>query len=393
MFEVLTELGEHRRAIPFGERALAIAVEKKKSVAIADWLWKIGRCYSRLGLHDHAFVAYRSSARIFRNEPADPRLPVVLLALGNSIRKARPSEAETLYLEAATLWEKKGQLESATPAWTNLGIVCADQERFEEAIHYYERVRQVRESSPATPPVRIGVLYNNLASCYRKMARFAEAHQAIERSIGILTQLATLGPNDANALAASLGTKGMILRDEGRDLESLEWFRRACAEFEKQPSPDFEDLIEDLEHEAVALTRLNRPDEARAVEEKIQSVRKTAAEIPSMGYDGDAPVELAEGALLIEIEGGLRNQSAEVEIATLGNCLGEILKEQDLGDWRGLIRIPECSTLIYYGSNAQAMYDAIEPTLRDDSRFEGALITIRQRTEHREVMLPRRIVN
>jgi tetratricopeptide (TPR) repeat protein len=393
MFEVLTEFGEQRRAIPFGERALAIAVERRESVAIADWLWKIGRCYSRLGLRDHAEVAYRGSARIFRNEIADPRLPAVLLALGNSIRKSTPSEAEGLYKEAAALWEKKGQLESATRAWMNLGIVCAEQGRFEEAINYYERVRRVRESSSATPPVQIGVLYNNLASCYRKMQRFAEAHQAITRSISILTQPGPLGPNDANALAASLGTKGMILRDEGRDSESVEWFRRACAEFERHPSPNLENVIEELEHEATALTRLNRTDEALAVEEKIKSVRKTAAEIPSFSHDGDTPVKLTEGALLIELDGGIRSESSDTEIAKLGDCLHEILKEQNLGDWQGFIRIPERSTLIYYGSNAQAMYNAIEATMRGDSRCEGAFITIRQRTQQSEVMLPRRMVD
>src|SRR4029077_7842857 len=113
-------------------------------------------CYSRLGLRDHAATAYRGALRIFRKEPADPRLPVVLLALGNAIRKSAPSEAEELYNQAAATWEKKGQLETETPAWTNLGIVCSDQKRSEEALHYFERVRPVRESSPGTSPVRIG---------------------------------------------------------------------------------------------------------------------------------------------------------------------------------------------------------------------------------------------
>ena len=393
MFEILTELGEQRRAIPFGERGLTNAVEKRETTGIADWLWKIGRCYSRLGLHDHAAIAYRRSARIFRNEAGDPRLPVVLLALGNAIRKSNASEAETLYKEAATLWESKGQLESATPAWMNLGIVCSDQNRFEEAINYYERVRRVRESSPATPPVRIGVLYNNLASCYRKMARYSEAHQAIERSISILTKPGALRPGEANSLASSFGTKGMILRDEGRVLESLEWFRRACEEFENQPSPNFENMIEDLEHLAAALTLLNRKEEARIAEERIKDVRKKAAEIPSISHDGEAPVRLTEGALLIELDGGLRSGSTISDIAELGICLSEILKEQNLGEWQGLIRIPECSTLLYYGSNAEQMFGAIESTLRSDSRFDGAVITIRQLTQQREVILPRRMVN
>jgi tetratricopeptide (TPR) repeat protein len=392
MFEILTELGEQRRAIPFGERGLAIAVEKSDTTGIADWLWKIGRCYSQLGLHDHAAIAYRRSARIFRTEAGDPRLPVVLLALGNAVRKSNASEAEELYKEAAAIWEKKGQLESATPAWMNLGIVCSDQKRFEDAIDYYERVRRVRESS-ATPAVKLGVLYNNLASCYRKMARYNEAHQAIERSISILTRPGALRPNEGSSVGASFGTKGMILRDEGRVLESLEWFRRACDEFENQPSPNFENVMEELQHLASALTLLDRKAEARATEERIREVRKAAAEIPSVGNDGEVPVKLTEGALLVELDGGLRGDSTVSDIAELGLCLSEVLKEQNLGQWHGLIRIPECSTLLYYGSNAEQMFGAIEPTLRSDSRFEGAVITIRQTTQQREVILPRRMVN
>ena len=73
--------------------------------------------------------------------------------------------------------------------------------------------------------------------------------------------------------------------------------------------------------------------------------------------------------------------------------MDDILKEQNLGAWHDLVRSPECSTLICYGENAQAMFNAIEPTLRADARFEGALITIRQGTEHSEVVIPRRMVN
>ena len=44
-------------------------------------------------------------------------------------------------------------------------------------------------------------------------------------------------------------------------------------------------------------------------------------------------------------------------------CLGEILKEESLGAWKGYVRIPETSTRFYYGPDAQAMFGAIEPTL------------------------------
>lgn len=393
MFDLLMELGEPRRAIPFGERALAMAVKEKRHVSAGDRLWKMGICYARQGLRDHAEIAYRGAARIFRNENGDPRLPAVLLGLGNSIRKSSPAEAEALYKEAAAWWEAKGQLESATPAWSNLGIVCSDQQRFEEAIEYYERARQVRERSPGTPAVQVGRLYNNIASCYRKMERFADAHREIERAIQILTPLGPQKPDDANALPSAWGTKGMILRDEGRHLESLEWFRRACAGFEQQPNPNSESVIDELEHEAEALRQLNRSDEVRPVEERIQTVRKNAAEVPSITHDLDAPLPASEAALLIELACGIRSGAAEGDVARLGLALDEILEERNLGQWHGMVRSPECTNLIYYGVNAEAMFRAVESTLRSDSRFEGALITIRQGIERHEIAIPRRRVN
>jgi hypothetical protein len=225
------------------------------------------------------------------------------------------------------------------------------------------------------------------------MARFDEAHQAIERAISILTKPGALRPDEANSVASSFGTKGMILRDEGHVLESLEWFRRACHEFENQPSPNLASVIEELEYLAAALTHLKRIEDAPAIEERIGALRQMAAQIPSISHDAEAPVELTEGALLIELDGGLRGDSTVSDIAKLGICLSEVLEEQNLGHWQGLIQVPECSTLLYYGPDAAQMYGAIESTLRNDSRFEGAVITIRQRSQQREVIMPRRRIN
>src|SRR5262249_30290663 len=131
-----------------------------------------------------------------------------------------------------------------------------------------------------------------------------------------------------------------------------------------------------------------------AVEERIQSVRKAAAEIPSVDHDAGPPPELREGALLIEVEGGMRTDSTQQdEIRRLGCLLDETLRERSLGQFHGLMRIPECSTLIYYGSDSEAMYTAIEPTLTGESQFAGALVTIRQGSQKREVTLPGRLVN
>jgi tetratricopeptide (TPR) repeat protein len=54
MVEVLTELSEYRRAIPFLEKAIELKRESNDSIAMADLLWRVGECYGRSGLKDHA---------------------------------------------------------------------------------------------------------------------------------------------------------------------------------------------------------------------------------------------------------------------------------------------------------------------------------------------------
>ena len=80
--------------------------------------------------------------------------------------------------------------------------------------------------------------------------------------------------------------------------------------FEKQPSPNLECVIQELEHEAAALRRLKRTEEALAAEERIKVLRKAADEIPSIRHDGDGPIKSTEGALLVELDGGLRGMNA-----------------------------------------------------------------------------------
>ena len=388
MYELLTELGEFQRAIPFAERALAISIETKGPATAADWMWKMGTCYSRIGMRDHAEISYRASAKIFRGEAGDPRLPVVLLALGNSIRKISPAEAESLYKEAAALWEQKGQLESATPAWSNLGIVCSDQGRFDEALAYYERVRQVREST-ATPIGRLGGLYNNLASCQRKMKRFADAHHYADRAIAALEKA---GPDSASTYASSIGTKGMILADEGRDAEAIEWFRRARGVFESQPAPNRESIIEELEHEAASLKRLGRDEQAQAAQSRIAGERAALDAAAPLRDPSEAPLNLGQGAVLIELNRGIRSDPRE-EMVACGVRLNQLLEPDNLGKWHGMIRIPEATTLIFYGPDPEAMFGAIEAELRTNAAFEGARVIVRRSAESREVIVPPRRVN
>lgn len=54
--------------------------------------------------------------------------------------------------------------------------------------------------------------------------------------------------------------------------------------------------------------------------------------------------------------------------------------------------IPETTTLMFYGDDAERMFAAMQSVLREDPICAGAKITLRQAGRHREVWLPGRVM-
>jgi tetratricopeptide (TPR) repeat protein len=387
MAEVLVELGEYRRAIPYCEASIQFQVNASDSAAVAESLWRAGRCYARIGMPDHAAIPLRASAKIFRSLTGDPRFPVVLLELGNALRKSTPAEAEQCYREVAELHVSQAHLESATPAWVNLGVLCSEQARYAESLEYYERALRVREQSRGTPPERIGSLLNNMAGVRRRMGQFPAALDLADRAIRLLE-------SGGHYLACAFGTRGMILRDAGSDAEAVEWFRKSAAEHQKQPSPNLDTLAEELENEAAALERLGRTNEAGDARQRLESVRVSIAGIKSVeGPDWDGLKAVAGGAVLIEVAFGSRAEGANARRAFPGlrQRLADALKEQGTGYYGGWVAIPESTTFMLYGGDAEALLSSVEPLLRAEPMCSGARITVRQGSRHRELVLPGRV--
>ena len=385
MGSVLTGLGDYRRAIPFWERA--IALKQDSPIQMGEALWRVGECYGKSGLRDHAAIALRAAAKIFRSYPEDPRLAAILIALGNALRKSAPDEAERCYQEAAGFHEARAQLESATTAWVNLGVLCSEQERPEESLAYYQKALRVREQSRGTPPARKGTLQNNIANCYRRMGKFSEAQAAVSRAIELLE------PDGGTALAAAYGTRGLIFRDAKRDAEAAEWLRKACQEHQKLPSPNLETLAEDLDNLRGALGRLNRTEEAAAVEAELRSVRSAMNVNPQASPELEH-LHVPEGAVWIELGSGRYSagESGAYGAQKLGYQLMELVKGEQTGSYGGHVVLPESTVLMFYGADAEALLRVMEPTLRSEALCQGARVTIRQGAKRREMMLPGRVM-
>ena len=386
MATVLMNLGEYRRAIPFWDAALEQKWERNSPATMADMLWRAGECYSRTGSKDHAAVLLRAAARFFRNQAGDPRLAAVLITLGNALRKSVAAEADACYRQAAELHVAKGQLQSATTPWMNLAILCSEQGRHEESLELYQQVLRVREQTPGTPAASVGRVMNNLANCYRRMGRFAEAHAAVDRAIPLLKA------SEGMYLAGAYGTRGLLYRDAGDDAKAVEWLRTALTEHLKAPTPYYDMVVEDLESEIGALRRLGREAEAVAAEEKLakvraemKSVKKSEHEIEAVGAEG--------GALLVELNVGASADSAtKRELMELGHRLGTLVREAGAGIYSSKVTIPESTTLIFYGDDAEKLYGALESSLREEKMCAGARVTIRQSGTVREVVVPSRVM-
>lgn len=98
-------------------------------------------------------------------------------------------------------------------------------------------------------------------------------------------------------------------------------------------------------------------------------------------------------AIFIELNIGTRwrNLDEKREDVQLGKRLEEVLEANNLGWYAGQLTIPESTTMILYGFDAEMLLQAIEPTLRSKPICAGARITIRQRVGQREMIIPCRL--
>lgn len=387
MARVLIQLREYRRAIPFCERAIQRELEGNDPTAIAGLLARTAQCYGLMGLMDHSAIPARAALKILREYPGDPRLPDVLVTMGNALSKTSPAEAEGLYKEAAELHEAKAHHESATTVWNNLGTLCAEQGRYAEALAYYEKALEVREKIPSTRLARIGSLLNNIANCHRRMGNYAKAHELLDRAIQLLTLESQAG---VSGLASAYGTRGLVLRDERRDEEAVEFFERSYAERKNAPSPNLESMKENLEEEIAAQRRLGREGDALIAETRLAQVDAQRKAIPSVEVDLRSHVLQAKGSVLVELAYGSRpgNRYGAKDTAKLVAELAYAAKNHDAGFCAGSVTIPESSTLMFYGEDAERLYRSMESILADDRMCEGATVTIRQGKASREVVVP-----
>jgi hypothetical protein len=214
------------------------------------------------------------------------------------------------------------------------------------------------------------------------MSELDEALRLVDRAIGILE------PEGGASLASAYGTRGQILHDAARHGEAVLWLQRSYAERQKSPNPDLAAMIENLELEAKSFAALGDDTKARAAEERLLGVRNAKEAAPHSKL-ALPEADKVEGSVLIELNFG-RNaltRYAVRDVRVVADQLSAILDVRKLGFYGGGVVIPESTTLIFHGPNAEEMFGAMQQFLSDHLIFAGATVTVRQETELRSIVV------
>ena len=369
--DALMDRNENRRALPYCQQAIALT--RRDPVAVRGRLWRAGRCLARLGFSAEAADVLREAIDLIRGSDSDLLLAYALLDLGNAVLRSDPDDASQAFREAAEIFVAKGHSNQAATAWLNLGVLASRANRLEEALSWYEKVREARERDPKTTTVQRGNLHNNIANVYRRQRDFARARAEADRAVEILT------PVGGEFLAHVLGTQGEIRRDAGEKEAALEWFGRARDVMEALPNVNREKLAEKLNNEADALDALDRAAEAGALRARAAALLQTKAP-PTPGAAPKPAKRKINGTVLVTLDGiSLPAEVyAQCDLHTLETRLERRLDETEAGELDGHEHGPENVQLFLYGPNARALYEAIRPVLTDYPLCRGAEIELRQ---------------
>jgi hypothetical protein len=199
-------------------------------------------------------------------------------------------------------------------------------------------------------------------------------------------------------LAHALGSLGEIARDEGLPEEALANFAEARALYERLPGASLEKLAVKLENEAEALATLGRAGEAQRLKARVAQLRGEAAPPASaIPLDRIAPERDEDFAARVVVElDGLHLPDevyAQYDLAALERRLESRLEESGVGEVEGHLSGPETTEVHMVGSDAQALYQAIEPVLRDYPLCQGAQIRLHQGERISRFSLGRKSVN
>ncbi|HLK19509.1 MAG TPA: tetratricopeptide repeat protein [Bryobacteraceae bacterium] len=281
---LLLETGHARKAIPILEAAVGLGHRAKSTpLATAARLERAGMAAHRVGLHSNAAASLGKSIELRVQEKGADVLELAgpYINLGNCYKRMQKYEdAERCYREALRLHQVNHaeNVEQYSSILLNLGVICAEQGRNDEAEQYYRQTLDWRIQTLGRNHWRVGNVYNNLAGCRRRARDFAGAEQYIQQAIAILE-------DRPEQFCNVIDTLSRLREEEGRTEEALAEATRAREIQQALASPDLSELATLFEREAVLAGRCGQDDRASDCRKRAVEMRQALATAPPADRD------------------------------------------------------------------------------------------------------------
>jgi tetratricopeptide (TPR) repeat protein len=154
---------------------------------------ELGAAYRGARKATEAKAAYQQALDILRARLGDESDAVAATRNGlanTAMLDGRFEEAQALYLAALGVFEKRlGPTHFRTvTAYNNLGVVLAEQERYAEALPYFEKVVAARDAKAADP--KAADAHANLGMVLVELGRLEDAERAFVRAQALLQGVA-----------------------------------------------------------------------------------------------------------------------------------------------------------------------------------------------------------
>jgi tetratricopeptide (TPR) repeat protein len=263
---LLVELRHEQRAIPVLEAVVKLSeCADPDPVRITSRLEHLGMAYLRVGVHAKSVAAFGKAIDTLSKQfgPDAPGLASPYVNLGNGYRNMQKMEdAERCYRESLRIYDvnKVKDVAQYSIVLLNLGVVCAESGRNEDAERYYQQVLEMRVAAFGSNDWRVGNTYNNLAMCRLRVRDFESAERYIQSAIGILEER-------PEWLSNALATLSLIREEQGKVEEALAAAARAREAQQNLSTPNLSELAAQYDREALLASRIGdaeRASEARA---------------------------------------------------------------------------------------------------------------------------------
>ncbi|MDQ3803165.1 MAG: hypothetical protein M3416_04850, partial [Acidobacteriota bacterium] len=331
-------LGSARQISDAQERAKDLLFESLRAFEaagrpekVAEAQYELGICYFRLGAYDEERVILETAFASLGPESAGLRAKISLRRASVEIWEGRYYEARRVLEEARPALDEAG--DALRGKWHGqMGLVFRRLASTEGKAEYFDNA--IIEFTAATYHHEragneryVAANFNNLAFLLYKLARYAEAHENLDRARSILTRL-----NDAGQLAYVDETRASVLLAEGRYAEADRVIDGVVRYLE--PGGESALLAEALTIQGVARARLG------AHENSVEILRRAM----KVAEDSGAQTNAALAALALIEEHGASARLPREELSSTYRRADELLKgTQDAED---IARLRACARVV-----------------------------------------------